>query len=197
MPYFANFQKTGSGLFRFDTRIYLNDSALPRTSDVCVAAIVGKNPGSATVKPGGTNQLARLTLGKDKMLPTVRNVFRRAYSIAGKNAPEGAYVIVWNLFYLCEPNLPQAICAYRKMASSLQCPTENSLRPGIVWYAWGPSHPILNTLKGRFNRPAHVSFFYDYRAKVLQSQIPSVTDLAKHPQGLKMSRIEPFLASIL
>src|SRR5687768_2305947 len=103
MSYFANFQRCGGALFRLDTRIYLNDHDAPSKHDVRIAAVVAKNPGSA--KPRALGRLAPLTLAGDKMLPSVRNRFRAAYSTAKKVSPQGAYVQVWNLFYLCTPNL--------------------------------------------------------------------------------------------
>ena len=197
MPYFAKFQKIGSSVFRFDTRIYLSDTHKPKVDDRCIAGIVGKNPGSAFVKPGAWNKFTALNLGNDKMLPTVRNAFLQSYKLAGTQPPDNGYVIVWNLFYLCNPSLGQAIAQCRQISSPANCPTESMLSPRIVWYAWGGSHRFLNTLKLRFNSSPKVAFYYDYRLQRLETQMPSPSDSVKHPQGLKMAPVVHFLSNHL
>jgi hypothetical protein len=47
MSYFAQFEEIESHSFRLDTRIYLRDEASPSDEDVCIAATIGKNHGSA------------------------------------------------------------------------------------------------------------------------------------------------------
>lgn len=85
MSYYANFQKHGEAIFRLDTRVYLQNEASPSPNDLCVAAIVGKNPGSA--RPTEFDCLTRLSLRGDKLLPSVRNRFISAYARAGKAIP--------------------------------------------------------------------------------------------------------------
>lgn len=45
--YWAKFKKIDDNIFRFDTRVYLNPTKSPGENDICIGAIVGKNPGSA------------------------------------------------------------------------------------------------------------------------------------------------------
>src|SRR5262245_19127725 len=94
MSFFAHFRMHEGHQFRLDTRIYLNDDE-PGDCDTCVAAIIGKNPGSAN----GTvfDCRAPIALGKDQLLPTVRYRFQSAYELAGVEIPSGAFVRVWNL----------------------------------------------------------------------------------------------------
>ena len=94
-------------LFRFDTHIYLSREPRSETDGVCVAAVIGKYPGSAQPKTLGSWE--PLSLCRDKLLPCVRNRFLEAYQAAAKSIPDGAYIRVWNLFYLCEPNLQAAL----------------------------------------------------------------------------------------
>ena len=88
MAYFAEFRNHAGAVFRLDTRIYLRDGDGPRIGDVCVGAIVAKNPGSAGSTTFGT--LQPLELRNDKLLPFVRNRFIADYRHAGKAVPAGA-----------------------------------------------------------------------------------------------------------
>ncbi len=45
--YWANFQTLSGHAFRFDTRIYFEDINKPKDNDLCIGAVVGKNPGAA------------------------------------------------------------------------------------------------------------------------------------------------------
>ena len=45
--YRAIFRSEGDETFRLDTRVYLKEINEPQDSDICVGAVVGKNPGSA------------------------------------------------------------------------------------------------------------------------------------------------------
>ena len=178
-----------------DTRVYLQDHATPGVGDTCVAAIVAKNPGSATHSTLGV--LALLTIGKDKMLPTVRNRFRSAYHVAGKKIPDGAFVQVWNLFYLCNPSLSAALSAFSKVPSPPICSSE-STPPKIVWFAWGGPHGALNVLKSRFTTaPFSTPFFYDHKTRCVVRRVPTISDFAKHPQGMPGAPIVSFLRGIV
>jgi hypothetical protein len=117
MPYFATFQRHGDSVFRLDTRIYLANSITPSTGDVCVAGIIGKNPGSAS--PVTVGNLAPLLSSGDTMLPSMRNRFISAYARASKEIPPGAFVRVWNLFYLCDAKLASAIRRHEALSSPL------------------------------------------------------------------------------
>jgi len=190
--YFALFTNVDGELFRLDTRIYLNEFDQPSQNDACVAAVVAKNPGSAAPKSLGI--LARLQLGNDKMLPTVRNHFIAAYKKAGKAIPQGAFVRVWNLFYLCCVDLREAIHRHSRSTAPLFCQSERFC-PSLVWFVWGGSDRTLDPMKLRFaSLPAAHSCFYDWINRVMKQGVPRPSDFAKHPQGLARSEVVPFLA---
>lgn len=193
VSYYARFEHVFGRLFRFDTRIYLGEHALSENG-VCVGAIVGKNPGSA--KPMQLGKLAPLDLKGDKMLPSVRKRFVSAYLQAGKEIPENAFVQIWNLFYLCDPDLRAACSALRSLKSPPICSSEN-LKPKVVWFAWGDTDLHLNPLKRRFISRGHCGFYYDPRSKSEVSYIPSEADFAKHPQGLRAAPVVDHLADLL
>ena len=52
-----------------DTRVYLKQIQKPSNNDICLGAIVGKNPGSA--RGAISNELVQIDLQGDKLLPTV------------------------------------------------------------------------------------------------------------------------------
>jgi len=124
--YLARFEEIDGELFRFDTRIYLN-AYDPSINSNCVGAIVGKNPGSAI--PKTLNELVPLELNGDRMLPTVKNRFTDGYEMAKKQIPLNSFVRVWNLFYICDPDLGSACqkaANYKKLPT---CNTENEGAP--------------------------------------------------------------------
>lgn len=200
MCYYAKFESRFGKTFRFDTRIYLNENAGSRTDGKCVAAIVGKNPGSASSTTIGT--WGNLELSGDKMLPSIRNIFIKAYKLAGKTIPKNAFVQVWNLFYLCDKNLDSAIKSADKISTALlpACPGEESdPRPRIVWFAWGGNNDKLNGFKKRFlkkKKPVK-AFFYNHQTKTVSVGVPRTTDFAKHTQGLRQQTVIEHLAGIL
>jgi hypothetical protein len=193
--YYALFTKVNGKLFRLDTQIYLNESDQPRAEDTCVAAVVAKNPGSAV--PRNLGVFERLQLNEDKMLPRVRNDFIAAYEEAGKEIPEGGFVRVWNLFYLCGQDLRAAISSYSGIQTPLFCQSEKD-HPSLVWFVWGRSHRILDLMKLRFaGLTVSHPCFYDWVNRVMKEGVPRTCDFAKHPQGLLRSEVVPFLAARL
>ncbi len=79
MPlYWARFERRGANLFRFDTRIYLEDVEECGPDDTVVGAVVAKNPGSARPSADDSTVLHPITLTNDKLLPTVRSLVRQA-----------------------------------------------------------------------------------------------------------------------
>ena len=94
--YWAKFENIENNIHRFDTRVYLKQIQKPSNNDICLGAIVGKNPGSAR----GTisNKLVNIHKNGDKLLGTVRNIFLEAYKKCGKEIPENSYIQVLNLF---------------------------------------------------------------------------------------------------
>lgn len=193
MEFIARFEKIDGVLFRFDTRIYLNsyDSSIDST---CIGAIIGKNPGSA--KPKMLDELVPLELNGDKMLPTVKNRFLDAYKLAKKNIPLNAFVRVWNLFYICNPDLDAACRIAAKMKILPNCSTENKETP-IVWYGWGDGAK-LNEFKKRFmQRTFQNEFYYDHNRSCISVGSPSLDSFAKHTQGLPSKPVNEYLASVV
>jgi hypothetical protein len=192
MAFFAEFRMHEGHQSRFDTRIYLREFDEPGPSDICVAAIIGKNPGSAN--PMRFNQLARLSLDGDKLLPYVRNRFVAGYALAGTPIPQGAFVRVWNLLYICDPKLSRAIKSFGTIQQPLICETERVI-PRIVWFAWGPPNSKLRGFMSRFiERGIDNSFYFDITQQKVVSGKPLPTSKVKHTQGLPADPIEKYLA---
>ncbi|WP_223550521.1 hypothetical protein [Aestuariivivens sp. NBU2969] len=192
--YWAKFLESNGNLYRINTRIYLNDIQAPLETDKCIGAVVGKNPGSA--KPNENNQLGKLreiNLENDKLLPTVRNIILKSVDFIKK----GDYIQVLNLFYLCNPDLNEAISEFNRTESPLFCPSESS-KFNWVWFLWGGSNTDLNTLKTRFksiNSPK--PFFYVQKEKVLKQYVPLENDKARHTQGMSHADVIPLLNKII
>ena len=193
MTYYARFETIDGHLFRFDTRIYLGKHDASQSGQ-CVGAIVAKNPGSA--KPTQLGVLAPLSLDGDKMLPSVRNRFVAAYQQANVPIPDNAFVQVWNLFYLCNPNLDEACSTINHFSNALVCPSESGA-PRAVWFAWGGNDSRLRPFKERFISFPHPSFYYDHHSGEVIKRVPVAEDFAKHPQGLLTGPIVNHLASLL
>lgn len=194
MHYFARFEPFKEELFRFDTRIYLSDR--PDSGEGrCIAAIVGKNPGSAT--SGDLNKLVPIDLNGDKMLPTVRNRFLQAYATADKAIPDGAFIRVWNLFYLCEPDLKIACQKIRTLEELPVCATEQSPAP-MLWFGWGGTDVRLNPFKQRFlrNKSAR-AFYYDHHMAKVIAEKPTAEGFAKHTQGMPAQPVSEFISTLL
>ena len=194
MPFFAHFRQHEGHLFRLDTRIYLGDSDKPSDRDTCIAAIVAKNPGSA--KPIQLDRLTRLSLDEDKLLPYVRNQFLAAYERSRSLVPSGAFIRVWNLLYICNPNLRDAITTFDSIREPLICDTERAV-PRVVWFAWGPPNPQLKRFMSRFiGRDVECSFYYDIDTGKVVTSKPTLTSKVKHTQGLPAEPIEKYLSCI-
>ncbi len=193
MAYYARFDTVADHVFRFDTRIYLGNHNTNEVGE-CVGAIVGKNPGSA--KPTQLGVLAPLKLDGDKMLPSVRNRFIAAYQNTSTPIPNNVFVQVWNLFYLCNPDLGMACSEMSSIANPPFCPTENK-NPMIVWFAWGNSNGYLNPFKKRFLSGKKNGFYYNHQSGLVVSRPPTITDFAKHPQGMPKMPIVNHLTGLL
>jgi len=195
MKYVARFEEIEGVLFRFDTRIYLG-AYDPSAKGVCVGAIVGKNPGSAA--PQKLGELAALELKGDKMLPTVGNRFLEAFELARKQVPVNAFVRVWNLFYVCNKDLGQALMTAAQLSSRLpMCESEGDAVP-VVWFGWGDSDAELNPFKRRFLAHSYQqAFFYDGRQKKVIGTQPKEGDFAKHTQGMPAALVNAFLATLV
>ncbi|GAB5407098.1 MAG: hypothetical protein Aurels2KO_53290 [Aureliella sp.] len=195
MSFFAQFERHERRLFRLDTRIYLHDDVSPSSDDQCVAAVIAKNPGSAV--PTKLGKLTRLTLDGDKLLPTVRNRFIDAYSIAKLDIPTGAFVRVWNLLYLCNPTLTKAIAEFATVSKPVWCKTEKNAPP-IVWFAWGPPKAKLDEYKQRFLSTAFDTVFYfDMDSEKVVAKRPALSSRVKHTQGMPKAPINKHLAALI
>lgn len=194
--FWAKFLSADNETFRLDTRIYLKDIDSPMKDDLCIGAIVGKNPGSAK-QSTPSNELQPIELDGDKLLPTVRNIIIKAYLKANTVLPERGYVQVLNLFYLCNPNLSQAIISIKKFSEPLLCRSEASVFPW-VWYVWGNESTYLNPHKKRFLQiHAKHYFFFDNHTKEVKKKTPELNEFAKHTQGLKHEYVIPHIARII
>jgi hypothetical protein len=126
--FWAEFAESGKDVFRFDTRIYIDPVSDIEDKDCCIGAVIGKNPGSAKSAAVG-NGIQPIELDGDKLLPSVRNIVLKSYGEAGIQPPQRAYIQVLNLFYLCNPDLGQAVSALKKNQNAANCPTENLFFP--------------------------------------------------------------------
>ena len=194
--YWAEFKSVGDETFRLDTRIYLSETNEPSKGDVCVGAIVGKNPGSARATTSrGT--LQPINLNRDNLLPTVRNIVLKSYNNSRQNSPMSGYIQILNLFYLCNPDLKTAILAMQNCKGPRKCATESNKFPW-VWYVWGGENTSLNQFKSRVsNLNSENHFFYDQRRQQVINRRPSESDFARHTQGLKHAFVVPYLTEII
>ena len=194
--FWAEFKKLGNNIFRFDTRIYLAPIDGIKDSDNCIGAIVGKNPGSAKTSIIGKG-MQPVALDGDKLLPTVCNIVCRAFDMAEIKISQRDYIQVLNLFYLCSPDLEQAISDLEQNKYARNCLTEQKEFLWI-WYAWGGDSAPLNPYKARFSKLRSDRHFYlDQRTGKVVSEIPTNSSFAKHTQGLKQKLIIPYISDIL
>jgi hypothetical protein len=194
--FWAEFEKSGKDVFRFDTRIYINPVSKIGDSYCCIGAVIGKNPGSAKSAAAGSG-IQPIILDGDKLLPTVRSIVLKSYREAGIQPPQNGYIQVLNLFYLCSPDLGQALSALKKNHNAANCPAENLSFPW-VWYVWGKASETLNPYKTRFSKlKSDNHFYYDKEKSEVIAEPASVSAFAKHTQGLKHAYIVPYLAGII
>jgi hypothetical protein len=127
----------------------------------------------------------------------VRYRFQNAYEQAEVDLPSGAFVRVWNLFYLCNKTLAAAVKAHAGVPAPLTCDTESQLPP-IVWFAWGPPETWQRQLPARFRGLSiEHPFYVDMDTRKVVRAIPGPTSRVKHTQGLLAKTVERHLASIL
>ncbi|WNL27754.1 hypothetical protein QUR76_08140 [Arcobacter cryaerophilus gv. pseudocryaerophilus] len=178
--YWATFENIENNIHRFDTRVYLKQINNPSNNDICLGAIVGKNPGSA--RGAISNDLVKIDLQRDQLLRTVKNIFEKAYKKCGKEIPENSYIQVLNLFYLCDADLNNAIKKYENSTSKID-ESENKQ---------------LSNMKDRFNKINSKKHFYlDPRNDCIKENIPSNIDLAKHTQGMRQEKVIDYISKIL
>ena len=195
--FWARFQKVENDIFRYDTRIYLTEIRIPHETDTCIGAIVGKNPGSAKAKDLSQSALQEIYLDGDKLLPSVRNIVLKSYSNAGKQITDGEYIQVLNLFYLCDPDLTNAIKSIRKYHSPMHCDSESKVFQW-VWYVWGGEDENLTDFKIRFSKVNTTRHFYfGGDSKSIINNMPGARDKARHTQGLTHELVIPYIGRIL
>ncbi len=192
--YWAKFESISNNIFRFDTRIYLNKIKSIEDEHFHIGAIVGKNPGSAK-QSCTTPKLQPVQLKNDKLLPNVLSIIHKSYKLAGIMPPDGAFIQVLNLFYLCNKDLEKAINAIQKIEKPKTCETEKKIFPWI-WYLWGAQDCRLSQFKARFNKTKN-SFFYDKKNEKVALTAPNADSFARHTQGLKHDLITPYISNIL
>lgn len=142
-----------------------------------------------------------LILDGDNTLPLIQGLFFDAYTKARKPIPKNAFIQVWNLVYLCNPDAKAAFTALKTIPNPPLCPSEQYCKPRLVWFAWGKckwstAHLEIqrfNCLKKRFRLEHYEkSFYYGHadsthyvaeKAKIIPG-VPSDDDFAKHPQRL-------------
>ncbi|MDM4014640.1 hypothetical protein [Roseiconus lacunae] len=195
-------RKVGPFTFRFDTRIYLQETVCPSDCDRAVAAIIGKNPGSAI--PTEADCLARLNLddpNHGRLPRTVRRCFLSAYERAGISPRAGDFIQSWNLFYLTDPDLKAAKLSIEEMERYHTLPTCSSEQtmPPIVWFAWGrPEKEKLAKYATRFlQHGIQNPFYFCMSSKRIIANVPALQDGAKHTQGLLVEPVVSHLASVL
>ncbi|MCD0462052.1 hypothetical protein U8335_23760 [Roseiconus lacunae] len=195
-------RKVGPFRFRFDTRIYLEETTHPSKRDRAVAAVIGKNPGSAM--PTETDCLTRLNLddpSHGRLPRTVRRCFLLAYERAGLSPRAGDFIQSWNLFYLTDPDLKAAKVSIGEMERyhSLPICASEQIIPPIVWFAWGrPEKEKLAKYAIRFlQHDIQNPFYYCMSSKRIVTDIPAPQVGAKHTQGLPVEPIVGHLAGIL
>ena len=198
MPYFwAIFKKIGTNVARYDTRIYLNSIEVPKEDDFCIGAIVGKNPGSAKANDTNNTSLQQINLDGVKLLPTVRNILIISYEKAGRKILSGEYIQVLNLFYLCKPELGEAIDLITKHGAPTNCASEFKEFPW-VWYVWGGKNEALSQFKVRFNQiNTKTNFFFNKAIDSVVIHIPNDKEFAKHTQGLRHDAIVPYITKLV
>lgn len=193
--YWAKFREVEGQLFRLDTRIYLNNINEPSNRDICIGAIVGKNPGSARpISNLKTFNYTEINLSGDKLLPNVLSIIKKS---ANKKIWKNEYIQVLNLFYLCNQDLNEAISAYKNVDNPIICESETNFFPW-VWFVWGDSNFSLNDFKLRFTKiKSKKCFFYDKTAQKIAERIPSTNDFARHTQGFSHNLITPYFETVL
>ena len=129
-------------------------------------------------------------------MPFVRNRFLAAYEKADLRIPHGAYIRVWNLLYLCNPTLKDAIASYATIKDRRACESEDNV-PRLVWFAWGPPNPKLSILMSRFtDRAMEQPFYYDILTHSVESCKPKLTNKVKHTQDFRRSQLRHTLLNV-
>jgi len=195
--YWAKFEKRNKDTFRFDTRIYLELINKPSVNDICIGAIVGKNPGAAIPSSFINNQLQKVDLDGDKLLPNIKSIFLKAYMSSNKQMNKNCYIQVLNLIYICYKNLSEATKKKLNYPNQINCDTEKKHFP-FVWYVWGDDNKKLNMYKERFyHLKADKSFYLNTKTEKVISLVPDFKAAARHTQGLRHDLVVTYISNII
>jgi hypothetical protein len=195
--YWAKYELRNNHLCRFDTRIYLKSILNPSDQDICLGAVVGKNPGSAKPYDNNSSYIQKIQLENDQLLPNVKSILVKAYQRAKKPIPSNSYVQILNLFYICDRNLDQAIKNIDAHPNLPICRTEGRNFP-FIWYVWGGDNTKLNFYKSRIlNIKSDKHFYLDTNTKKVITVAPRLSDSARHTQGLQHDLIVPYISTII
>ena len=195
--YWARFEEVDSNMFRLDTRIYLKSVDKPSDKDICIGALAGKNPGSAIPKIKNNADIQPIDLHGDKLLPTVRSIFLKAYKHANKTVKANSYIQMLNIMYICDKDLSSAINKFSACKTKLICDTEKKSFD-FLWYVWGNSDDNLNEFKKRFsNINVEKHFYFNTKENKIIDHSPTSNDPARHTQGLSHDLVVPFISQIL
>lgn len=195
--YWARFITKGQDTFRLDTRIYLNEIKKISVEDVCIGAVVGKNPGSAIPIGKITGDFQTIDLKGDNLLPNVKKIFLKAYTYAKKPVKQNSYIQVLNLMYICDKDLNSAIKKIKEYEDPMHCETEGKSFP-FLWYLWGNEKKGLNIYKKRFNNlKVNKHFYYHTKEEKIVDTAPGIKEPARHTQGLQHDLVVPFISTII
>ena len=195
--YWAKFERRNNNIFRFDTRVYLNLLGKQTDKDICIGAVVGKNPGSALPSLSDCTSLQEIELDGDKLLPNIRSILLKSYKRSKKLIQKNSYIQVLNLLYVCNKDLFQAIKTIAGYPNPIICDTEKKKFP-FLWYLWGNDNKNLNSYKKRFyDLDAKTHFYLDTNTKGIISNYPAMNDSARHTQGLSHELVVPYISNIL
>ena len=195
--YWAKFEEIEKNNFRFDTRVYLNSIKNPSDNDICIGAIVGKNPGSAIPSNNKSNDFQEIDLDGDQLLPNIKSIFLKAYKLSNKTINENAYIQVLNLMYVCDKELSQAINKIKNYPNPQICVTEEKYFP-FLWYVWGNDNKNLNMYKDRFyHLNAGTHFYLNTKTEGIIDKATDFKDSARHTQGLSHDLVVPYISKII
>ena len=187
--YYAKFTKTDNTVFRNDTRIYFTDEPPKNEKGRCLGVVIAKNPGSAA--PKKLDEWTELKLGKDKMLPTVKNIFRKSFEKI-KYVPEvNDYLRILNLFNICSPDVDEALSFKSDNNNVYIEKAKNDLEKApLIFLAWGSEDKLnpfreiwINNLCGYESKCLYVTYIKYPNYKIAYG-IPNISTKVKHPQGL-------------
>ena len=139
----ANFHEMEGKMFRFDTKLWFDRP--PRGGEgVCIGAVMGLNPGSS--QPAKEKGFATV----DPTMGNILAAFERAAENIGRPIPNGAFVRMWNLLYLCDSNEGSAIDRWIRNPRFSDAPyldeTEKDEAP-FLWLAWTASTPVTLSVR--------------------------------------------------